>query len=92
MTEDVLGFEEKIASGTRPTYKYEEVVQKLLLTHVGGMDSKSCEVLMTRGTEEFPEGSGRYRFTHDIRVHYMPVQGLSSRQVAFVMENFRYKL
>ncbi len=90
MTEDVLGFEEKINFGTRPTYTYDQIVEKLMKTHVGGMDAESCKVLMTRGIEEHPEGSQKYRFTHDIRVHYMPVQGLSGRQVAYVMENFRY--
>lgn len=90
MTQDVLGFEEKINFGTRPTYTYDEIVEKLMRTHVGGMDAESCKVLMTRGIEEHPEGSRKYRFTHDIRVHYMPVQGLSGRQVAYVMENFRY--
>lgn len=90
MTDDFLGFEEKVATGSRPTYTYDQIVQKLLTTHVGGMDAKSCEVLMTRGIEEHPPGSGKFRFTHDIRVHYMPIQGLSTRQVAYVMENFRY--
>ncbi|CAL8075105.1 unnamed protein product [Orchesella dallaii] len=90
LTEDLLKLEDKIATGERPTYTYDEVVQKLLTTHVGQMDADSCKILMTRGTEEHPPGSGRWRFTHDIRVHYMPVQGLSSRQVAFVMESFRY--
>lgn len=89
LTKDMLKFEEKLASGARPSYTYDEIVEKLYKTHVGGMDVESCKILMTRGVEEHPPNSGRWRFTHDIRVHYMPVQGLTGRQVAYVMENFR---
>jgi len=57
---------------------------------VGGLDAEGCKILMTRGVEEVtPPGSGRFQFTHDIRVHYMPVTGISSRQVSFIARNFR---
>jgi len=92
LTNDILNFEKKLASGVRPNYTHEEILQKLLRTHVGGVDAESCKTLMTRGTRESPPGSGRYEFTHDIRVHYMPITGMSMKQVKFIATNFRYEI
>jgi hypothetical protein len=89
LTSDALKFERKLETGTRPSYTFDEIVEKLLKTHTGGMDVKSCKVLMTRGVTEDPPGSASHRFTHDIRVHYMPITGMSQRQVQFVARNFR---
>jgi len=89
LTEEILGFENKIANHTRPTYTYEEIVEKLMRTHTGKLSRKDCETLMTRGVHENPPGSGRYQFSHDIRVHYLPITGINSRQVSVIAKQFR---
>jgi len=89
LTSDALKFEEKLKSGQRPTYTYDQILEKLLKTHTGGMDIPSCKTLMTRGISENPAGSGKYEFSHDIRVHYMPISGISQRQVEFISRNIQ---
>jgi len=88
LSKEILTFEDKLATRSPPIYTYDEIVSKLMEKHTGKLDPESCKTLMTRGITETPAGSGKYRFSHDLRVQYMPITGISSRQVSFVAKNF----
>jgi len=81
--------EEKWSKGKRPSHKYERILEIMLETHLGGMDTDSCKILMTRGIKETAKGSGLYTFAHDPRVQYMALSYLSHRQLSFVAKNFQ---
>lgn len=88
LIQDSLGFENKLKTRVTPTYAYKVALEKVKHGNVGGLDELGCKVLMSRGMVEEPAGSGLFKFTHDIRVHYLPVMTLSTKQVAYVAQNF----
>jgi hypothetical protein len=87
---DTLGFEEKLKKNKPPLYTYEEILGRVLRSHMGGMDERSCKILLGRGIRESAPGSGMFQFSHDIRVHYLPVMTLSTKQVSYIAQNIRY--
>ena len=86
---DTLGFEEKLKRNKPPLYSYEEILARVIQGHMGGMDELCCKILMARGIRESSPGSGMFHFSHDIRVHYLPVMTLTTKQVSYLAQDFR---
>lgn len=48
------------------------------------------EVMLTRAVIETPPKSGKWKFSHDPRVHFLPHIGLSKDQIEFLAKAFQY--
>jgi len=86
---DTLRFEEKLKKNKPPLYSFEEIKSRVLQSHTGIMGDKSARILLARGIRESQPGSGMFYFSHDIRVHYLPVMTFSLKQVSYIAKNIR---
>lgn len=86
---DSLKYEQKLEHGKPPLYSYEEILERTVHRNVGGLDKEGCKILLSRGMCESAPGSGLFHFTHDIRVQYLPIMMLGTRQVELLARNFQ---
>jgi hypothetical protein len=89
VTSHVIAMEEKLLRKQFPNYSWDEALKVMRSSHMQGMNEISCKTLMARGVIEDPIRSGHYRFTHDIRVHYLPISIMTHRQVSDFAKNLK---